>query len=200
MVLDTFIKPTMEVRWFCRQRPFDPLAVFGAAFRPECRTDWYARIDGIRTGIKLRDGRLEAKLRMETLGERVFGSVVGQVERWTKWSGIVSQSHGPSDEVLRNAGWVAVEKRRYLQCFELDSSPPRLVPQPSPNGCDFELTEIRVCGETWWTVGFESTGPESAIFDNLQRTVADSLNRVQLRDADLLGRSCGYPEWLTDVP
>ena len=192
----TIIKPTMEVRWFSQSRPFDPLAVFGEELEPECRTDWYAPVDGGRTGVKLRDGRLEAKLRTELIGERSFGQIHGQLERWTKWSGIVSESHAPTAQVLDDCGWISVAKRRYMQSYEVDGPALRLTQERSENGCDFELTELQVRQQTWWTVGFEATGSEATILVNLERTVTESLLRSGIHHAHQLGRSCGYPEWL----
>lgn len=193
---DTLIKPTLEVRWFSQLRPFDPSDVYADAIQPECRTDWYAPLAGNRTGVKLREGRLEAKLQLESLGERQLGPVRGQLERWTKWSGLVTETQGPTDSLLDDSGWIAVSKRRFMQTFELEGTKLRMVPERSVDGCDFELTEIQVRGQTWWTVGFEATGSEASIFQNLEGTVDACLTGAGIECTEQLGMSCGYPQWL----
>ena len=46
---------------------------------------------------------------------------------------------------------------------------PGLGPQPQ---CKVELTEIRVHGQHWWTLGFEATGPASLLRSELQAAAA----------------------------
>ena len=38
--------------------------------------------------------------------------------------------------------------------------------------CEVELTEVRTCGQDWWTLGFEATGPADLLRSELQATVA----------------------------
>ena len=35
-------------------------------------------------------------------------------------------------------------------------------------GCEVELTEVRVGGQDWWTLGFEATGPADLLRSQLQ--------------------------------
>jgi hypothetical protein len=35
-----------------------------------------------------------------------------------------------------------------------------------------ELTEIRISGQDWWTLGFEATGPAGLLRSELQATAA----------------------------
>jgi hypothetical protein len=39
-------------------------------------------------------------------------------------------------------------------------------------GCAVELTEIRTCGEAWWSLGFEATGPAGQLRGELEASAA----------------------------
>ena len=63
--------------------------------------------------------------------------------------------------------------------------------------CGVELTEVRSGGETWWSLGFEATGPA----DSLRRTLAGAaaLMFAQAPPGDVeldMGHCQSYAEWL----
>jgi hypothetical protein len=66
---------------------------------------------------------------------------------------VVEESGGPP-------GWSAVRKRRRISRFSLASGPieARAPGQGQEPRCEVELTEVRVRGQDWWTLGFEATG------------------------------------------
>ena len=67
--------------------------------------------------------------------------------------------------------------------------------------CAVELTEVSSGSETWWSLGFEATGPEDALRSALQATAALVFTQA------LPGRvepgpdeSRSYMEWLCPRP
>jgi hypothetical protein len=64
-----------------------------------------------------------------------------------------------------------------------------------------ELTEVRACGQDWWTVGFEATGPTDLLRRELEATVA-LVFAQDLPDGVKLGAdsSRSYAEWLGQRP
>jgi hypothetical protein len=72
------------------------------------------------------------------------------------------------------AGWRPVRKRRRISRFAPVS---RQVVAPAPGRdqeprCAVELTEIRVHGQDWWTLGFEAAGPAHLLSSELQAAAA----------------------------
>jgi hypothetical protein len=64
-----------------------------------------------------------------------------------------------------------VNKQRRISWFSRTAGVrvPGLSHQP---GCAVELTEVRVRGEPWWTLGFEATGPTVALRTELAAAAA----------------------------
>jgi hypothetical protein len=101
----------------------------------------------------------------------VAGRARGRMESWQKWS-------FPSSPLARSAaaraGWRPVSKRRRISRFSLASG--RIVARAAvlggEPGCEVELTEVRIRGEDWWTLGFEATGPAGLLRSELEATAA----------------------------
>ena len=76
----------------------------------------------------------------------------------------------------------------------MQASLPELDEKP---GSAVELTQIRIDGTTWWTLGFEATGPASMLRGALETTAAlvfaDAAPGGVAFDA---GNSTSYTEWL----
>jgi hypothetical protein len=190
--------PTVEVRWFFRHQPFAPSVFFNPELSSGPRTDWYAFPCDVRTGIKIREGRLEAKLLVNSIGVRDFSHATGIVEHWQKWSASLPSDKLPSETLLQSVGWVGVTKNRYVRRFSVDGpSVEEYLGDGYPaSGGQFELTQLNARQQEWWTVGFESYGSENELETNLSLLV-NRLFRGELLPAALeLGNSFGYPEWL----
>ena len=167
---------TAEVRWFVRG-PVPPQVrawfdALGPGVEAESRTDRYLAPTGDALGVKLREGRVEAKRRAGTLGP--LADAQGEAESWAKWS-FETPDATDGDE------WVAVAKTRR---------------QRHADGCALELAEVVVEGAAWWSVCLEATGPTddarlSALRDGARRWLARP-------DAPALTASAarGYPAWL----
>jgi hypothetical protein len=63
--------------------------------------------------------------------------------------------------------------------------------------CAVELTEIRVGGRAWWSLGFEMTGPASQLRSALQATARQVFAQPPPGAVDLGMSSCqSYAQWL----
>jgi hypothetical protein len=118
------------------------------------------------------------------------------MESWQKWSFAFSPLRQGSGDP---AGWSLVGKRRRISRFLLAGE--RVVAgvpeQAGELGCAVELTEVRVRGEAWWSLGFEATGPAGLLRRGLEATAALVFaqavpGRVGLGTED----SRSYAEWL----
>ena len=188
---------TAELRWFFRHRPPQPVIDWfdKTADPPEKRTDCYLVLAGTDAlGVKVRGGttRLELKLRPrppERLG--LPGGVTGEVEQWQRWS-------LPRPSITRLLPRLALPKEHWVEV----TKERRLTTVPyrgDEAGCRVELTRLRAKAEEWWTVGFESFGPEPDLGPALEAAADELFGSIDLPGdlgADL---SCGYPGWLATL-
>ena len=148
--------------------------------------------------VKLRAGlALEVKVYRGSPGILdVAGRARGSIQSWQKWSFPVS----PIRPRCGNpASWTPVTKKRRIARFSLAdgrvvAGAPVPVTEPA---CAVELTEVRVRGEPWWSLGFEATGPADLLRSGLQATAALVFaqaipGRVVLDTDD----SRSYADWL----
>jgi len=65
--------------------------------------------------------------------------------------------------------------------------------------CDVELTEFLADGRTWWTLGFEATGPASQLRTELEATAALVFAQALPGGMELgTDHSQSYAQWLTE--
>lgn len=197
---------TLEVRWFYPGPPLDQVvdwlearACLPAAEPP--RRDHYLRLGGQPSlGIKLRQGNVEVKTRLEDPRALEVGpGAVGRVARWRKWSFPLAQQAGPLERLLVPApAWIAVDKERRIQRYRLApglraaSVPPEA---PAEAGCEFELSRVQVQGEEWWSVSFEAFGSGPMLEQALLAVAAKVLGRGWPISLEV-EHSFGYPAWL----
>ena len=189
---------TAELRWFFRgDAPGPVLAWFEAsADPPQARSDLYLALPGTDAlGVKIRGGttNVELKVRPRPPDKLVLrGGVSGQLEEWQRWS---FPRPGISRLVPRlglpKERWLEVHKRRRLAT----------IPFRGEAGCRVELTALRVQGQTWTTVGFESYGPEPDLVPALEAAADAFFGSLDLPGPGGLGAeiSCGYPGWLATL-
>lgn len=191
------VLPTVEVRWFFDSSPFSASEYFSEAHKAAVRTDWYALPSDLGCGIKIREGRLETKLRESYLGKHEFlTNMHGNLERWKKWSCEIIEGDVPTDEILTATNWFALDKERYVRRFEVSNSGVVETFDRPQNGCSFELTLLRASNRTWFTVGFEANGNAEQLHPNLL-AVARYINEIRAFGDDFrIENSYGYPEWL----
>ena len=97
------------------------------------------------------------------------GRARGRLESWRKWSfpfgPLGPYGAGPSS-------WTVVHKRRRISRFRLASG--RIMAgipgRATESACAVELTEVSWGSETWWSLGFEATGPADSLRSTLERS------------------------------
>jgi len=192
---------SLEVRWIFPGQLETAVARWFARFpvRLESREDTYLLDPQLRgLSVKVRGGgALEVKVYCGSPGIlEVACRARGRMQSWQKWSFPVSPLGPDSGDPV---GWRQVRKRRRISRFslasgQLEARGRELGEQPR---CEAELTEVHTCGQDWWTLGFEATGPADLLPSGLQATAA--LVFAQALPGDMkpgLQDSRSYAEWL----
>jgi hypothetical protein len=192
---------SLEVRWILPGQLEASMAEWFDRFpaAAEFQDDVYLldpRLPGI--SVKIRSGgAFEVKTYRSSLGILdTAGRAHGHMESWQKWSFPVAPlskaGEGP-------AGWTLVRKKRRISHFLAADGRIRAVlagggEEPS---CAVELTEVRLRDESWWTLGFEATGPTSLLQSRLEATAA-LVFACDLPEGIELGteNSMSYVAWL----
>jgi len=130
----------------------------------------------------------------------VAGRARGRLESWQKWSFPFSLlSHGSGDP----PGWGPVRKKRRISRFAFAGGQifTRTAGPGQQQQCEVELTEVRMDGQDWWTLGFEATGPAGLLRGALEATAAHVFAQA-LPDSVEPGpeQSRSYAEWLSQRP
>jgi hypothetical protein len=157
-------------------------------------------------GIKWREGALQMKGRVSSLGTQVFsGRHQGGVERWIKWS----YAHMPEPYhhlfvAGQETGLVtaAVRKTRALRKVRLNTLTGTAQEVEAKTcvdrGLGIELTELEVAGKTYCSLAFEAFPDDSAMgatFTEAVEAFLDGLTAVALTAA----HSQSYPAFLSHV-
>lgn len=167
---------SLEVRWIFPGQLRDAVTRWFGRFPAamESREDIYL-LDPPLPGLSVKvrgGGPFEVKVYRGSPGILdVAGRAYGRMESWQKWSFPYDPPGQASDEP---SGWRLVHKTRRVSRFFLTSGSWRadLAGQGEEPGCAVEVTEVHVRGETWWTLGFEATGPAGALRSELQAAAA----------------------------
>ena len=196
---------TAEVRWILPGELDTAIARWFARFPTgmESREDAYLIHPVLRgLSVKVRAGRmLEVKQFHGSPGILdAAGRARGRIESWQKWS-FPFGPLGPGE--TGPPGWTVVHKRRRMSRFRLAGG--RLVADAAERAtgpeCGVELTEVRSGGDTWWSLGFEATGPADSLRSTLQSTAALIFTQAPPGNWELdLSHSQSYAEWLARRP
>ena len=186
---------TTEVRWFSRGIIPDDIQVWfdtlGLPVVQPVRTDVYFPLRRSGIGIKLRQGRLEIKLRRTRRGIQSFSpGVSGHVETWVK-GGVRSQAEFRSG--------LRVEKARQILYYQLTEVGEVLI-SPSGDlpkqGGGLELTQVWFNGAPWWTVGIEVFGPRHVhTLEAIAGLAFNTADRLEFTP----GESASYSSWLVKL-
>jgi hypothetical protein len=193
---------TVEVRWILPGQLDVAVAGWFRRFPgwTESREDAYLIRPVLRgLSVKLRAGReLQVKLCYGCPGNLyAAGRARGRLESWRKWS-FPFGPLGPYD--AGPPAWSVVHKRRRISQFRLASGRimagnPGRATEPS---CAVELTEVSSGSETWWSLGFEATGPADLLSSTLQRTAALVFARALPANVEFDMSHCqSYADWLS---
>ena len=187
-----------EIRWFTRER--EPMAsifegicsAFGQPFKfmPE-RTDHYLNTGLDSTGVKIREGNHEIKVKRE---DDTLINDIGRIENWSKWSSgeelnilnTINESH------LKD--WIPVRKKRALLVFEITKKKD-VIPTADyvDDGCGVEFTSIVIGNELYYTFGLEAFATNNSETENLVRV----WQHLNLRKEYFNTAYCmSYPEFL----
>jgi hypothetical protein len=164
------------------------------------RVDHYLCISGgDSSGIKLRDGRIEIKQRLNQHGIFHFGHRdAGFVEHWHKWSLDLA---GSSENLeIPSCLWIGVRKERLLRAYRVvdDRTVTEVAVGVGPgSGCNWELATVSIEGteERWWSIGFEAFGKEAGLW-NMMSLVAEHFLSEDEAPTLRVEDSYGYPRWL----
>ena len=193
---------TVEVRWILPGQLDAAIAGWFGRFPgwTESREDAYLSYPVLRgLSVKLRAGReLEVKACQGCPGILdAAGRARGRLESWRKWS-FPFEPLGPYD--ARPSAWSVVRKIRRISQFRLASGRvvagiPVRATEPS---CAVELTEVSSGSETWWSLGFEATGPADLLSSTLQSTATLVFARALPADVEFDMSHCqSYADWLS---
>ena len=196
---------TVEVRWILPGQLDAAVAGWFGRFPAglDSREDAYLVHPVLRgLSVKIRAGQvLEVKRYHGSPGILdAAGRARGRIESWRKWS-FPFGPLGPEGAGL--PGWTVVHKRRRMSRFRLAGG--RLMADAADRAtgpeCGVELTEVRSGGGTWWSLGFEATGPADLLRSTLEGTAAVMFAQAPAGDVQLDMSHCqSYAEWLSGGP
>ena len=198
---------SLEVRWIFRGQLKGAVAGWFGQFQgggTESRVDTYLlspQLPGL--SVKIRGGRaLEVKVFRGSPGILDLAArACGRMESWQKWSFPLS----PLNSALLNgnsgntSGWRTVAKKRRITRISLESrrSAAGTTNAGQAPGCDVELTEVRMRGRDWWSLGFEATGPADLLRSELDDTAALIFAGAMPGGMELgPDESVSYAQWL----
>lgn len=193
---------SLEVRWILPGRLEPAVAGWFGRFPAETasREDAYL-LDPDLGGLSVKvraDMALEVKVYHGSPGILDLpGRARGRIQSWQKWSFPLSSLTRDGGNL---AGWKVIRKKRRVTRFRLASG--RVVtgipPLATEPGCAVELTEFSTGGQTWWSLGFEATGPAGLLHGTLRDTAALVFAQAPPAPVDLSMDYCqSYPQWLS---
>ena len=165
--------------------------------------DYLVDPDQIELGIKKRgdNAGIEVKGLVARLASRFeIGTLVANVELWTKWSSPSLRLDGLSTMSINKVRWlrkfeVADGNVREIQLGQDEKplNPEEKIPE---QGCNLELTKVSLTDNApeWTTIGFESFGYYGFVEDALQRTIEHL--KSGFLPAFGSGEELSYPAWL----
>ena len=193
---------SLEVRWILPGQLEPEVVAWFGRFPAEtaAREDAYLLDPGLGgLSVKVRaEEALEVKMYHGSPGILdIPGRAQGRIQSWQKWS-------FPLSSLTRDdgnpAGWTVIRKRRRIARFRLASGRVAVaVPPPATEpGCAVELTEFSSGGGTWWSLGFEATGPADLPDGALRATAALVFAQAPPGAVDLSMECCqSYAQWLS---
>jgi hypothetical protein len=196
-------------RWFETIAPIQKSPEVGPLVwksRLDDQPDVYLLVPGSDDmGIKWREGELQIKGRVSSLGSQVFcGRHQGNVERWIKWSYANLPTSYKRLFVVEETALVtvSVRKTRALRKVRLDRLSGKAEEVDAKRFIDrslrFELTELEIAGKAYCSLAFEAFPNDSAMdiaFTEAVEALVDGLTAFDLTAAC----SQSYPAFLEGI-
>jgi hypothetical protein len=191
--------PQATIDWFC----YDELVS-----EPEERTDRYLIFPCCESvGMKVRMYKDKYNIEIKALrgGSETLqlpNGVAGRTDCWVKWS----YGEAPADPLVQallvqSSGCIDVQKKRWLRKFSLDHGqlePVDTEARPD-DGCNVELTQLRVQERLYWSLAFEAFGPEVQVRQHLWKVGTHFLTQHSPANQCSTANSCSYPVWLASM-
>jgi hypothetical protein len=176
---------TVETRWFFRgplpggaHAWLEAAAPDGVVAEP-ARTDRYLRLPGVDClGVKLREGRVELKRRLETCP--AASGETHPPSRWRKYGWATAEDGAFAPE----ADCVRVRKERWQGLWHAGGA-----------ACALELSALEAAGAPWWGMCFEATGGAGEALVLLRRVREQAFAAEGAPDL-AAGQCLSYPAWL----
>lgn len=187
-----------EIRWFAQEDTmlldfFDALPGTGEENYEDERTDYYLKSGTETTGIKVREGNHELKVKCAEDEALAYGMLT----HWIKWS-VPETKHilnTIANELLEE--WIPVKKKRVKKTYEILSESEIVLAGDSmvDEGVGVEFTKIYLgrMEQPFYTAGFESFSANGRQRENLLQAIK-SLGPDLSRIKDFNSR--GYPAFL----
>lgn len=187
-----------EMRWFSHDYDllwdfFDNLPEKGRGTQENVRTDYYLNSNTENTGIKIREGNHEIKVKCADDDILEFGFIT----HWVKWS--VSEKKNILNTIDNEllGEWVPVKKKRIKKTFEVvsDSEVKFAGDKFAEEGVGVEFTEVYLGrpDKPIYTVGFEAFSASNQERENLMCAIKHlGIELTLFENLD----SYGYPQLL----
>ena len=187
-----------EIRWFSNQK--EPLLSFYKAVPPvgkgileSERTDHYLVLNSTNTGIKIREGKHEIKLKSDD----DLISKWGTIEKWKKWSYDETADIINSIDDRLLSDWIGINKKRMIKKYDLGTNKKieNIMNERVSEGCGVEFTEISIEGNSavYYTLGLEAFSKSGNMIENLLTTI-DYIKLKPEKLNELV--QCSYPAFL----
>ncbi|MDT0650870.1 hypothetical protein [Autumnicola edwardsiae] len=191
---------TSEIRWFSLEKQvlwgiFESLQKLGPGNPEEERTDFYLNSNTPNSGIKIREGKHELKVKVSGDEKLEYGII----QHWSKWSYAEEENilNSVSSDLLGD--WLKMTKNRHRKSYKITANKEVTFTSEEniEEGVDAEFTRLEIPSLeiTGFTLGLEAFSSKNNSAENLQL----ALDELQLKTSHLKNlKSCSYPEFLAD--
>ena len=169
---------------------------------PENRTDHYLLVQGCDIiSIKIRNSRLEIKRRRGCQPYYLSKlNISGNIEWWERWEWNDKTTYIEIQQLINKDDknpWIKVDKKRWQRKFNVRDNDLILLPsQEMHYDSAMEITELKLDGKSYWTIGFDSfTREDHSFFDRLIETCPILQFKADFKKE----WSFGYPHWISQV-
>ncbi|MCA6074057.1 hypothetical protein [Fulvivirga sedimenti] len=187
-----------ELRWFARN-PIGQIEYWFSEHSAKLtghwdRTDEYLKTNSPQFSVKVREGRLEFKLRGEQ-GINPLAALPGNACFWKKWSYELLQLP-PAGLFPEKTDVIEIQKERILRYTSADTNDVTSSLPPGSAGCQIEYSRISIGKNIYYSFGLEAFGPgKEQMIHELQHAANVLINEIpDLTVTDL--DNADYPEKL----